>query len=140
MKIRFFISTILCFTLVLGSCSPGKDEQDKAEPKDTATETTETAKTHVGGCILATPSAEVPEDLYQETDIVPTEEYKPFTKKLMVYGITLIGRDDISDDFMRKVAKTITLGMVCSKSSYDRGSFSIISDGFLIPVHSASGP
>jgi len=107
MKTRFFTCAILCLALVLGSCSPGKDEQDKAEPEETATETSETAKTHVGGCVLATPSAEVPEDLYQETDVVPTEEYKPFTKKLSVYGITLIGRDDITDDFMRKVAKTI---------------------------------
>jgi hypothetical protein len=56
---------------------------------------------------LISPAAEAPSDLYQESDIVPTDEYKPFTKKLSVYGITLIGRDDISDDFMRKVAKTI---------------------------------
>lgn len=107
MKNRFVICAIICLALVLGSCSPVKDEQDKAEPAETAKEATETAKTHVGGCILATPSAEVPEDLYQATDVVPTEEYKPFTKKLSVYGITLIGRDDISDDFMRGVAKTI---------------------------------
>jgi hypothetical protein len=70
-------------------------------------ETTESEKTHLGGCILAKPAADAPSDLYQESDIVPTDEYKPFTKKLSVYGITLIGRDDISDDFMRKVAKTI---------------------------------
>jgi hypothetical protein len=88
--------------LALGSCSSSKDEQDKTEPAEA-----ELVKTHVGGCILAKPSAEVPEDLHQETDVIPTEEYKPFTKKLSVYGITLIGRDDISDDFMRRVAKTI---------------------------------
>ena len=104
MKNRYFIITILCFALVLGSCSPGKEEQDKIEPTETATEM---SKTHVGGCILAAPSAEVPADLYQATDVIPTEEYKPFTKKLSVYGITLIGRDDITDDFMRRVAKTI---------------------------------
>ena len=107
MKTRFVICTIICLALLLGSCGPGKEEQDKAEPTETATETAEPAKTHVGGCILATPSAEVPADLYQATDVVPTEEYKPFTKKLSVYGITLIGRDDITDDFMRRVAKTI---------------------------------
>jgi len=93
--------------LVLGSCSSGKEEQDKIEPAETEQETTEMIKTHVGGCILAAPSAEIPEDLYIATDVVPTEEYKPFTKKLSVYGITLIGRDDITDDFMRRVAKTI---------------------------------
>jgi hypothetical protein len=61
----------------------------------------------LGGCILISAVGEIPGDLYQETDIVETDEYKPFTKKLTVYGITLIGRDDISDEFMRKVAKTI---------------------------------
>ncbi len=104
MKTRYIICLILCLALVMGSCSSGKNESEKTEA---APETTETAKTHVGGCILATPSAEAPEDLYQATDVIPTEEFKPFTKKLSVYGITLIGRDDISDDFMRKVAKTI---------------------------------
>jgi hypothetical protein len=84
-------------TLLLGSC-----KSEKA-----VSETTESEKTHLGGCILAKPAADAPSDLYQESDIVPTDEYKPFTKKLSVYGITLIGRDDISDDFMRKVAKTI---------------------------------
>jgi hypothetical protein len=49
----------------------------------------------------------VPDDLYYETDIIRTDEFKPFTKRLSVYGITLLGRDDISDAFMRKVAKTI---------------------------------
>ncbi len=107
MKTRYVFCAILCLALVLASCSPGKDEQDKTEPAKTATETTETVKIHVGGCILASPAAEAPADLYQATDVVPTEEYKPFTNKLSVYGITLIGRDDISDDFMRKVAKTI---------------------------------
>ena len=97
MSTRYVFCAILCLALVLGSCSTGKDESEK----------TGSAKTHLGGCILASPAAEAPSDLYQESDILPTEEYKPFTKKLSVYGITLIGRDDISDDFMRKVAKTI---------------------------------
>lgn len=87
----------LSLTLFLGSC----------KSENTVSETTESVKTHLGGCILAKPAAEAPSDLYQESDIVPTDEYKPFTKKLSVYGITLIGRDDISDDFMLKVAKTI---------------------------------
>jgi len=107
MSTRYVFCAILCLALVLGSCSSGKNESEKSESAETASEITEIAKTHLGGCILISPAAEAPADLYQESDIVPTEEYKPFTKKLSVYGITLIGRDDISDDFMRKVAKTI---------------------------------
>jgi hypothetical protein len=61
----------------------------------------------LGGCILTSPIGEVPADLYQEGDVVATDEYGPFTKKLSVYGITLIARDDASDGFMKRVAKTI---------------------------------
>jgi hypothetical protein len=97
MSTRQVFWAIVTLTLLLGSCKSEK----------TVPETTESVKTHLGGCILISPAAEAPSDLYQESDIVPTDEYKPFTKKLSVYGITLIGRDDISDDFMQKVAKTI---------------------------------
>ena len=61
-----------------------------------------------GGCILTSPLGEVPEDLYQVTAVVPTDEIPPFTKKLTVYGLTLGAKDDASDDFMMLVARTIT--------------------------------
>jgi hypothetical protein len=61
-----------------------------------------------GGCILTTPVGEVPEDLYQVTTVVPTDEIPPFTKKLTVYGLTLAAKDDASDDFMMLVARAIT--------------------------------
>jgi hypothetical protein len=107
MSIKKISYVILCLTLVLGSCTSEKAEPEKAEAEKMASERTESVKTHLGDCILLAPAAEAPSDLYQESDVVPTDEYKPFTKKLLVYGIVLIGRDDISDDFMRKVAKAI---------------------------------
>jgi hypothetical protein len=63
--------------------------------------------THLGGCILIDSVADLPSDIYQMTSITETNEYEPFNKKLTVCGIILIGRDDISDDFMQKVAETI---------------------------------
>ena len=63
--------------------------------------------THLGGCILRTPTGELPTNIYHQTGIIQTDEFQPFTKKFIVCGITLIGRDDISDDFMQKVAETI---------------------------------
>ncbi len=48
-----------------------------------------------------------PSNLYSISKIIQTDEYQPFTKKLTVCGITLIGREDISDDFMKNVAVTI---------------------------------
>ena len=65
-------------------------------------------KTHDGGCIMISAASKAPKNLYINTGVLPTEEYKPFTKKITVYGYTLIGRDNISDDFMRRVAQTIT--------------------------------
>ncbi len=66
-----------------------------------------TEETHLGGCILLAPAEEAPRDPYARGDVVPTDEYPPFTKKLSVCGITLIGRDEISNGFMRQVARTI---------------------------------
>lgn len=63
--------------------------------------------THLGGCILRAPTGKLPTNIYHQTGIIQTDEFQPFTKKLIVCGITLIGRDDISDDFMQKVAETI---------------------------------
>ena len=64
--------------------------------------------THYGGCIILSRASEAPSDLYMNTGVVATDQYKPFTKKVTVYGFTLVGRDDISDEFMQRVAKTIT--------------------------------
>ena len=66
-----------------------------------------TPESHLGGCILQNPMYERPDDPYLVTDVVPTDEYPPFVKKLTAYGLTLVARDDISDDFMRLVGRTI---------------------------------
>jgi hypothetical protein len=89
--------SILALTLLLGSCSSVEVDSEKVGSEIT----------QLGGCILISPSGEVPDNLYQQSDVVPTDEYKPFTKKLSVYGITLIGRENITDDFMRNVAKIV---------------------------------
>lgn len=66
-----------------------------------------TNETHHGGCILIAPAREAPSNLYTRTAVHPTDEFQPFTKKLSVYGITLIGRDDVSDPFIEKIADTV---------------------------------
>ena len=88
---------ILALTLLLGSCSSVQVDSEKID----------SGVTHLGGCILISPVGEVPSNLYMNTGVVPTDEYKPFTKKLSVYGITLIGRDDVSDAFMQNIGKTV---------------------------------
>jgi hypothetical protein len=108
MRVRSILYGIFCLILVFGACTQEKAEPEKTEGGEKPLKSSESARTHLGDCILATATGEVPDNLYQIGDVVPTDEYKPFTKKLTVYGITLIGRDDISDDFMREVAKTIT--------------------------------
>ena len=100
--LKIFYLLFLILVLILASCSSEKKEAEK-----TTTEKAEVAKTKLGGCILLSAFGQVPDNIYQETEIVATDEYKPFSKKLTVYGLTLIARDDISDDFMKKVAKTV---------------------------------
>ena len=89
---RQILWAVVPWALFLSSCS---------------SERTELEKTHRGGCILTCPAAETPANPYRQSDVVATNEYKPFTKKLSVYGITLLGRDNVSDAFMRQVAKTV---------------------------------
>ena len=71
------------------------------------TASADAAPTHLGGCILLDPKGEVPDDVYLRGDVVRTDALPPFTKELQVHGLKLAARDDISDDFMRLVARTI---------------------------------
>ena len=59
-------------------------------------------------CILLSPEGSIPIDLYSIGEIITSDEYPPFTKKLTACGITLIARDEISNEFMRNVAITIS--------------------------------
>ena len=92
---------VIVLTSVLFSCAPSDTGSESAPGQP------EAEATHLGGCILLAPATEAPEDPYQVSDVVPTDEYAPFTKKLTVYGLTLVARDDASDEFMHKVATTI---------------------------------
>ena len=60
-----------------------------------------------------------PSDLYTNTGIISTTEYGPFTKILTVRGITLMGRAEINDSFMNKVAATIEEMLPQSGSGID---------------------
>ncbi len=75
--------------------------------EDEAVDMAAGAPTHLGGCILLDPRGEVPDDVYQHGDVVATDAIPPFTKELQVYGLKLAARDDISDDYLRLVARTI---------------------------------
>lgn len=90
--------------LAVAGCGDGP-VADPATPA--AEEAADAAPIHLGGCILLSPVGEVPDDVYQHGDVVATDAMPPFTKELQVYGLKLAARDDISDDFMRLVAKTI---------------------------------
>ena len=89
-KILFYVILLIVFQFV--GCNSNRTSLDN---------------NHLGGCILIDPVAEIPGDIYQMTSIIETNEYEPFNKKLTVCGIILIGRDDISNDFMQKVGETI---------------------------------
>ena len=99
------LATIFSLVLILAACG-GSDTGTESTPAETVP-AEESAPIHLGGCILIEPIGEVPADLYQNTGVLATDEYAPFTKMLTVDGITLIARDDATDEFMARVATTI---------------------------------
>ena len=102
---RRFAFVLLILAAV--ACGSRQDADSAASAAMAAEEAADSAPTHLGGCILLAPIGEVPDDVYQHGDVVATDALPPFTKELQVYGLKLAARDDISDDFMRLVAKTI---------------------------------
>ena len=59
------------------------------------------------GCILTRPLGRVPEDLYAISDVVPSNDYAPFTKQLTACGVTLVAGEDVDDEFLKLVGRTI---------------------------------
>ena len=89
------ISFLLFFFIF--SCSTKKESQNVILGVDIALD-----------CMLTSPVGDVPNNIYTVGNIEPTEKYPPFTKKLEVCGVTLIARDEISNDFMQNVGNTIS--------------------------------
>ena len=89
------ISFLLFFFIF--SCSTKKESQNVILGADIALD-----------CMLTSPVGDVPNNIYTVGNIEPTEKYPPFTKKLEVCGVTLIARDEISNDFMQNVGNTIS--------------------------------
>ena len=89
------ISFLLFFFIF--SCSTKKESQNVILGSDIALD-----------CMLTSPIGHVPNNIYTVGNIEPTEKYPPFTKKLEVCGVTLIARDEISNDFMQNVGNTIS--------------------------------
>ncbi len=103
---RRFVLALLILTVAGCGGGDGADSAADASAEEVAA-AAEAAPTHLGDCILLYPLGEVPDDVYQHGDVVATDAMPPFTKELQVYGLKLAARDDISDDFLRLVAKTI---------------------------------
>jgi len=93
---RNVLISFLLFFLIF-ACSTKKESQNVILGADIALD-----------CMLTSPIGDVPSDIYTVANIEPTVKYPPFTKKLEVCGITLIARDEISNDFMQNVGNTIS--------------------------------
>ena len=105
---RALLTTLSVALLVL-ACGAAPEETPPSAAESTSVQEEAVAVSNMlGGCILTTPIGEVPDDLYLVTDVAATNEVPPFTKKLVVFGLTLAAGDDASDDFMRLVAQAIT--------------------------------
>ena len=59
-------------------------------------------------CMISIPRDSIQTDLYSIGNIVLSDQFPPFKKSIDVCGIKLIARDEISDEFMINIAKTIS--------------------------------
>lgn len=82
--------------------SGGETDSDSGDVADTTP-----IPAPIGGCVISNPSGEVPENLYENSGLIETDAYLPFTKIIRVRGITLMGQDDNTDAFMLKVAQAV---------------------------------
>ncbi|HJO03546.1 MAG TPA: hypothetical protein QGG47_06205 [Acidobacteriota bacterium] len=98
--------TIPVLLILLAACG-GTPDDDPATTTEEAPGSDDNGAL-LGGCILVEPLGAVPDDLYTRTDLVASDNYRPFTKEITVYGLTLIGDAGISDPFMQRVADTVT--------------------------------
>lgn len=101
MKNQRIVLSLLSLVFLFASCMSNNNSE--ADKNDQSAE----VKAQTGGCILCNELGEVPEDLYQVTEVFETDEFPPFNKAITSMGITLLGNEKISDDFMEKVAKAI---------------------------------
>lgn len=74
---------------------------------DTSTNSSDTALVIYNDCVLTEAIGAVPEDLYTIEAPTATAEYGSFTKVMTVYGITLVGTEDVEDGFMVAVGQSI---------------------------------
>ncbi len=95
------------FVVVLGTILTACGGTGESTDSATVSSTAAAQPTHLGGCILLSPSTAVPDDVYQRGEVVAIDDLPPFTKALDVYGLKLAAGDDISDEFMSLVAQAI---------------------------------
>ena len=97
MSTQRILCAMVALSLSIGLCASAMAQSDRIDMD----------ATHYGGCIILERIAEAPDELYSNSGVVPSDRYKPFNKEIIVNGYALAGRDDISDEFMEKVAKTV---------------------------------
>ncbi len=86
------------FLTILGA-SLAVCEQNGNTQRSTDAAVAEAPATHLGGCILLEPNRQALDDLHAVGNVVATDEIAPFSKMLLVKGLTLAARDEISDEF-----------------------------------------
>jgi hypothetical protein len=99
-------ATILPAILLMAACTA--TETDTGSNGEAEGVSTDANAAIYGGCIQRNPVGEVPEDVYEVSEVVASDAYPPFTKTLTVAGLVLAAGDDASDDFMQLVSRAIS--------------------------------
>lgn len=98
---------VICLIVVLTiSMFVGCATINNTNDSDKKTTTSKEIIKHYGEAIITQVQREAPSDIYTDSGIVKTDEYKGMTKKMEVYGLTFFASDNIPDEFMTKIAKT----------------------------------
>ena len=82
------LASVFLTVLILGACTTTATDS----VTDNAVNEISASPEMFGGCILVSPIGEVPADVYEVTDVAPTDEYPPFTKELTASGLKLVAR------------------------------------------------
>ncbi len=98
-------------------------------------------KTHTGHCVLKQPQQSKRSHVYAQTNIIKTTDYKPFSKKISVYGLTFVAQNDVSDQFMLDVAKTMQKMFVRTASTNKKAQTALLQNLYqynaVLPIYKA---
>jgi hypothetical protein len=99
--------SILALMLIVGIIFTGCKGPSGSSGASESGEMADISASHYGGAVLKEPAREASEHIYSVSKIQKIDGFEKFDRKVTVYGLTLIIQKEISDDFVKKITKTM---------------------------------